>query len=341
MNGAQKIDNLRLLVEFLTKQLENYDRASSNAHYTFALDENTEARKEFSKALVDNDSGRELAEKYDMHPNGKIGKYIDTLAATNLADLECEQFVPKSNMVVLIALSGVLFGEYECLNDQKEKFSNVERVALDMLGEDVDWVKENIVSALNILNAKQGYEMYPKVGHILRQRLDDYAFANVDPDDGDAYLKDDSELAQWCNNLGKHKRDVEREKYHMIRVLEHKTNTDFRILHESQWVLVRAFEMYNRDDYVRYNYSNDNAIRDMLNIVCAAQKMDDKYVIGRSMNLWANKVLESIDRSIAGNKERLKEADKQFKSVKRHTVNLYDKLRSRPQLIREIKKSQR
>jgi len=332
-----KIENLRALVVFLSKKLENYKSASSRAHDTFALDENTETRKNFSKALVDGNSGQELAEKYDMHPNGKIGKYIDALVATNLKDLKYEQYVPKSNMIVLITLAGILFGEYEYLKSQEKKFSNVEKVALDMLGADVDWTKEHIVPALNILNGKYGYEMYPRVGKKLRQRLDDYFFANVDIDDGDMILKNDSKLSEWCKNLDKYKLDIEREKYHMIRVLERKTNTCARILHDSQWVLVTSFRMYNRDDYVRGDYHR----KSMLDIVCAAQKMGNKYVIGRSMNLWVNKVLESIDSSIAKNKERLKEAGEQFKIVQQDTIKYYDMLNPSVQLMKEIKENQK
>ncbi|MCR4918179.1 MAG: hypothetical protein K5912_04555 [Alphaproteobacteria bacterium] len=340
MNGVQKIENLRALVAFLSKKLENYESASSRAHDTFELDKNTKTRKIFSKALVDGDSGKELTEKYGMHPNGKIGKFIDVLAATNLEGLEYEQYVPKSNMIVLITLAGILFGEYECLKDKEKSFSNVEKVALGMLGEDVDWVKENIVPALNILNTKQGYEMYPKVGDILRQRLDDYYFANVDIDDGDMILKDDSKLGEWCENLDKYKRDIKREKYHMIKVLERKTNTGVKILHDSQWVLVTSFETYNRDDYVRCNYTS-LAPNSMLDIVCAAQKMGNKYVIGRSMNLWANKVLESIDNNIAKNKKRLKEAGEQFKTVQQDTIKCYDMFNPSIQFMKEVKESQK
>ena len=160
-----------------------------------------------------------------------------------------------------------------------------------MLGKDVDWAKKHIVSALNILSNESGYKMYPKVGDKLNQRFHDYYFANVD-EDLDIILRDDSKLGEWCKDLDKHKDDIEREKYHMIKVLEHKTNTNFRILYHSEDILFNAFEEYCREDYISYNYCNDHSIRDMLNIVCAAQKMGNKYVIGRSMNLWANKVLE-------------------------------------------------
>lgn len=341
MNNVQKVENLKALVAFLSKKIENYEHADISAHDTFDLDSDTETREEFSKALVDNNSGKELAEKYGMNPNGKIGKYIDVLAATNLEDLEYEQYVPKSNMIVLITLSGILFGEYEYLKDQKKNFSNVENIAFDMFSEDVDWAKKHIVSALNILSNKSGYKMYPKVGDKLNQRFHDYYFANRDIDDFELILSDDSKLGEWCNNLDEYKRDIKREKHHMIKVLERKTNINFRILYHSHNILIDAFEMYNRDDYVQCNYYNAYKIRKMLNIVCAAQKMGNKYVIGRSMNLWANKVLESINYSIAEDEKSLKKADKQFKIVQRDVSKYYNMLNPSIQLMTEIKGHQK
>ena len=127
----------------------------------------------------------------------------------------------------------------------------------------------------------------------------------------------------------------------MIRVLERKTNIGVRILHNSQWVLITSFEMRpQRAEYCWCDY-NSQPPKSMLDIVCAAQKMGNKYVIGRSMNLWANKVLESIDSSITENKERLKKASKQFNIVQKDTSKYYDMLNPSIQLMKEVKEKQK
>ncbi len=334
MNNMQKIASLKKLQVFLSDELKKFESAKRHAHDNFGLNQFKAGRKEYAKArVVSTKIGYSLAKKYGMTQYGEVGKHIGSLKKVDYVNLNFEDRFDFNRAVVLIFACAILYGEHAYLMDldKQEKFPQTKKIALNMLSEDVSLVHENLAPALDGL---KNHEKNQAQNNILKV-FHSYADANTDFD-GDFRLHSIDELHDWCKNFEKNKQKIYREKYHMIKILEH----DFgRPLFHLDRPLSESFkDSYGRELYLNYHWDNEWHTKYLLKIVLSLKTgISDNYLIAPGINLWVNKVLEGIDDSISIEKKELAENKQKFDKTIGQIAGDYDGLNLSPDILKYIR----
>ena len=150
----QKLYEIREFVELINKL--NYRRNSENK-ILGGLNE----QKGAPNFMLDQKAGAGFVEKYDLVPGKELyDGYIKKLEDVKFQEMTTEQ----KQMVLLILCAGIFYGDYEYLRGM-EKLSDQQKVALDLMAQDVDKVKNNIVPILNRINTNGRDENLKRMYH--------------------------------------------------------------------------------------------------------------------------------------------------------------------------------
>jgi hypothetical protein len=275
-----KIEQLKNVVEFLSKEINGYNRA---AYDVGDLSRCKNDWDRFNKFILLESSGAQWAEKYDMMPGGKLGKYIDDLEKVDCVDKD----LTKIRMIMLIFSVGILYGRYEYLKElgAKKGFSYSEQVAMDRLTKDVDYAREHIVQALDILSNKS----FEKIEDVIQIK-------NVI----------DNQFDILCH--------IEVEKKSGTIILDYLSR-----------YLLDQLRFLGAADYVTYNSFNMHNINNVSKIISIARKnMGDNYVIARSTNLWTEAVLKSINLQYLSEREKLKIREQKYNDEQQKLSGYFD-----------------
>ncbi len=258
-----------------------------------------------SKVVVTSDLGWKFAEKYSMDINGSVGQYIEKLNNIKYAKMTLQQ----KQMVLTILFAGLFYGAYEYFSDIKEqgKFSAEENSDIDVIGQDVEWVKQHIVPALECLDkGNNSINLYREFNS---KRSDMYRLSR--------------------NGAGLRLGDYESYLWYLAR------DTERMLVGGDNSRIVGEF--FIREYPIDYPYSV-NAVKCF---VSALRGCGDQYAIAPAINLWAGRFEASLNGKINAAEGNIAKMHRKVTEKEQKIAALYDLLAQNSATVQLLEKSKK
>ncbi len=258
-----------------------------------------------SKVVVTSDLGWKFAEKYSMDINGSVGQYIEKLNNIKYAKMTLQQ----KQMVLTILFAGLFYGAYEYFSDIKDqgKFNAEENSDIDVIGQDVEWVKQHIVPALEYLDkGNNSINLYREFNS---KRSDMYRLSR--------------------NGAGLRLGDYESYLWYLAR------DTERMLVGGDNSRIVGAY--FIREYPIDYPYS----VNDVNHFVSALRGCGDQYTIAPAINLWAGRFEASLNGKINAAEGEIAKMRSKFTTKEQEIAELYDLLAQNSATVQLLEKGKK
>jgi len=273
------------------------------------------------KSALDNftlyeNTGAGLLEKYDMVPGTDLYNII-----VKLKEIEFDKLTQnQKKMILLILYMGIFEGVYELFAGRDQsRLSNQQRVALNLMGQDVEKIKTNIVPVLNKIEKTGGDAELEKKFH---QIFDAYAPQTWGPRKTRYDKLVLNQCAEWSAEPDKNMKKILAHKdYMLVSLLPESLPALFRLMYDGTELSMRSESV---DGWFN-NFRSVSGINILISRVCA-WGWPNEYMLGPSVTLWMQNMHAGMENGILESEKKIEDLTTKQANWKQIIDKMYKQL---------------
>ena len=235
--------------------------------------------------ILSENAGKGFAEKYDLVPGTDLYGIIEQLQKIEFENMTDQQ----KQMVMLILFYGIFAGVYQTFLDRTD-LSDQQNVALNMVGQDVDKVKTNIVPVLRGIEEKGVDEKLEKRFH---NTFDVYHPQKWGPRESRYDVVHAAKCAEWSKEPDKNKDKILAHKdYMLLSLVPEHLPALFSLMHSG---VESSLNSKHVNNYFG-NFRSVSNINILIGFLRNYHNRDDAYVLP-SAKLWIQNMRNGMQQS--------------------------------------------
>ena len=265
--------------------------------------------------VLSENAGKNFAEKYDLVPGNELYNIME-----DLKKIEFENMTERQKqMVMLILFYGIFMGVYQTFLDMPA-LSIQQNVALNMMGQDVNKVKSNIVPVLQGIEKNGVDEKLKKRFH---DTFDVYHPEEWGPRKSCYDVVHATNCAEWSEDPDKNRDKILAHKDYMLSSLvPDRLPALFCLMHAG---VVSSLNSNYDVNYYFVDFRSVNNINVLIGFLRNYHGRDDAYVLP-SANLWIQNMYSGMQQSFKASEHRISELTNEQKNWAQTIDKMYKQL---------------
>ena len=326
-SDIKKVKDLSLISNFLSKKFKSLNMYALGGGLSYACIENEhKGRNDIAGLLLSANTGKKLATKYDMVPGTELWKHIESLS---LVAKKNEEYSPRqARQVLFVFYIAIFYGIYEFLKDldNKKEFTFFEKKAMEMMSNDADYMRKNIVETLSKMDTDDA-EILDEIYGGLHKRFENYT--------SNTGFTEDIATIQQRYHWGYLERT---DWYSLIKMLSEKSMNLTDVVRGMTYCV---FGQGSSMPYDVTHYCNHWGAENVLPLVSKLKSLGDEYVIAPAMNLYINTVLNLKDRYLERKIQRYKKEQQEQEKRATQLARYYDMLNPSAEFMNMLREKKR